>query len=365
MPAGVTPPGRKSKWLLFVLLGCLHTAYGQRGGERVFEFTQLATSARATALGGSQIAATVQDYGMVGGNPAMLNPGMDKSFVFQHNFHFDGISNGYAGYAQFVESINATVHGGVHYLTYGTFTAADDRGNILGEFKAKDLALQVGISKVLNDRMTGGVLLQYIQSSLETYTSNGIMLDAGITYKSEDGFSHYALVLRGMGIQFSTYYEGDERGKMPVDLQIGFSKRLQHVPFRLSILAHDLNRWDLRYDSPLDENTTIGFGEEQPREPSQFGQDIDNVFRHLIFGGEFLIGKEENLMLRLGYHHQRRKELSVVNLRSLAGFSGGVGINFRSFVLDYGFAVYHQAGSSKHLGIRVNLNSLRRKQIIE
>ncbi len=295
----------------------------------------------------------------------MLNPAMDKTVLFQHNFYFDGITNGFAGYAQYIEKWKATVHGGIHYLGYGTFTGADDYGNVTGEFKAKDLALQAGIAKQLNERMTGGILLQYIQSSLETYTSNGLMLDLGLTYRSEDGFNHYAVVLRGIGFQFSTYYEGDEPGRMPVDLQIGYSKRLQHVPFRLSILAHDLHRWDLRYKSPLDENTTIGFGNEEPKQPSKFGESVDNVFRHLTFGGEFLIGKEENIILRLGYNHQRRKELSVVNLRSLAGFSGGVGINFRTFVLDYGFAVYHQAGSSKHLGLRVNLQSFRRKQIVD
>jgi hypothetical protein len=151
---------------------------------------------------------------------------------------------------------------------------------------------------------------------------------------------------------------------MPVDLQIGYSKRLQHVPFRLSVLAHDLNRWDLRYKSPLDETTNLGFGEE-PKKTSKFGESVDNMFRHVTIGGEFLIGKEEGLMLRFAYDHERRKELSVVNLRSLSGFSGGVGINFKSFVLDYGFAVYHQAGSSKHLGLRVNLNQLKRKKIID
>jgi hypothetical protein len=339
--------------------------FAQRGGERIYEFVHMPTSARATALGGSQIAATVNDYGLVGGNPAMLNGNMDKTLLFQHNFHFDGIANGFAGYAKHVSKWNATIQGGVHYLSYGKFTAADDRGNITGEFKAKDLSIQAGIAKQLNERMSAGVLVQYIQSSLETYTSNGMLVDLGLTYKSEDGFTHYAIVLKGTGLQFSTYYEGDDRGRMPVDLQVGLSRRLQYVPFRLSILAHSLNRWDLRYDSPLDEETTIGFGEEEPREPSKFGQSIDNIFRHLVFGGEFLIGQNENLMLRLAYHHQRRKELSVVGLRSLAGFSGGVGINFRSFVLDYGFAVYHQAGSTKHLGIRVQLGQLKEKNIIE
>ena len=130
-------------------------------------------------------------------------------------------------------------------------------------------------------------------------------------------------------------------------------------------MAHDLNRWDLRYDSPLDEDTGLGFGDEEPREPSKFGESVDNAFRHIAIGGEFLIGKKESFMLRLGYHHQRRKELSVVNLRSLSGFSAGVGIKTKIFVLDYGFAVYHQAGSTKHLGLSIRIDQLMGKKIID
>ena len=315
-------------------------------------------------MGGSQIAAFTNDYGLTGGNPAMLNESMSNSFVFQHNFHFAGVDNGYAGYAKHFASAKTTFHAGVHYLSYGDFTAADDMGNVTGSFKANELAIMAGASRSLNERMQAGLLVRYVQSTLESYTSTGLVMDAGITYQSEDQLNHYSLVWRGFGAQLSRYYPDDEAGRMPVDLQFGFSKRLQYVPFRLSILLHDINRWDLRYDSPLDENTGVGFGEE-PREPSKFGQAVDNAFRHLIFGGEFLIGKNENLMLRFAYHHQRRKELSVVNLRSLSGFSGGVGINFKSFVLDYGFAVYHQAGSTKHLGLRVHLDQLGKKKIID
>ncbi len=348
--------------LLFVALSS--AAWSQRGGERIFEFVHLATSARATALGGSQIAAPTNDYSLVGGNPAMLRPEMDKTLLFQHNFHFAGIDNGYAGYARHIPGWGSTIHVGIHYLAYGPFVAADEMGNTTGEFKAGDLALQAGISRQLNERLHAGIQMQYIQSSLERYLSNGLLFDAGLAYSSEDGFTHYALVLRGAGMQFTRYHVDDEPGRMPVDLQFGFSKRLQYVPFRLSILAHDLNRWDLRYDSPLDEGPGIGFGNE-PREPSKFGQKVDNFFSHLTFGGEFLIGKEEGLMLRLGYNHQRKKELSVVNLRSLAGFSGGIGVNLRAFVLDYGFAVYHQTGSSKHLGLRVPLSRLQPRKIVD
>lgn len=342
-----------------------HAVSAQRGGERIFEFIHLSNSARSTALAGSQIAARTDDYALVGANPALLSPLMHNTFMFQHNFHFAGIDNGYAGYAKHFSRMKSTLHGGIHYMSYGQFTAADDRGNIEGEFKANELALQAGISRELNQRIQAGLLVRYIQSTFESYTSNGLVFDAGITYESEDGLNHYGLVMKGMGIQFSKYYPDDEKGRMPVDVQIGFSKRLEYVPFRLSVMLHDLNRWDLNYDSPLDEGTGLGFGEEEPREPGKFGQKVDNAFRHLALGGEILIGQKEKFILRIGYHHQRRKELSVVNLRSLSGFSGGVGIDLKSFVLDYGFAVYHQAGSTKHLGLRVKLDQLLGKKIID
>jgi len=349
---------------MLIILCNVSMLWSQRGGERVFEFVHLSTSARSTALAGSQAAAWIDDYGLVGGNPALLSEGMSGHFIFQHNFHFAGIDNGYAGYARYMPGLKSTVHAGVHYLSYGKFTAADDMGNVLGEFKANELAINAGISRQLNERIRAGFLMRYVQSTLETYKSTGLVMDAGLSYQSENGLSHYAFIIRGAGFQFSKYYPDDEKGRMPVDVQIGFSKKLEYVPFRLSILAHDLNRWDLRYDSPLEEDSGLGFGEE-PREPSKFGESVDNVFRHLHFGGEFLIGKKESLMLRIGYNHQRRKELSVVNLRSLSGFSAGVGINLKVFVLDYGFAVYHQAGSTKHLGLRVHLDQLMRKKIID
>jgi hypothetical protein len=47
--------------------------------------------------------------------------------------------------------------------------------------------------------------------------------------------------------------------------------------------------------------------------------------------------------------------LSVRNYRSLAGFSGGVGIKINRFRVDFGYASYHLAGGVAHLGIGTNL----------
>ena len=51
--------------------------------------------------------------------PAMLNSSMDNSFIFQHNFYFAGIDNGYAGFAKYMPGMKSMIHGGVHYLSYG------------------------------------------------------------------------------------------------------------------------------------------------------------------------------------------------------------------------------------------------------
>jgi hypothetical protein len=359
------PFGRSSSLVLAAVLSIVALAYGQRGGERVFEFIHLPTSARLTALSGSQAALISGDYALAGANPALVNALMNNSLSFQHSFYFDGIGNGYAGFARHIDAWGATVHGGIQYSTYGTFTAADEQGNITGEFTAKDLAISAGIARPLNERMHAGLLVRYIQSSLEAYRSAGIAFDAGFVYRSEDALNHYAIVLKGVGAQFTTYFEGDEKGRMPVDLQLAFSKRFKYVPFRLSILMHDINRWDLRYDSPLDEQEDPIFGDPVDSGSGGFGESVDLFFRHLNFGGEIIIGKQETVMLRVGYSHQRNRELSVVNLRSLAGFSGGLGFNFKSIVIDYGFGVFHQAGSSQHLGLRVNFDAFKPKQLVE
>lgn len=353
----------KGSLSLFFILALIPFVNAQRGGERVFEFIQLPISARATALGGSQIAATTNDYGLTGGNPAMLNSQMNRSVIFQHNFHFDGIGNMYAGYAGYLPALKSMIHGGIHYASYGKFIAADEFGNITGEFKARDIALEAGLSRQLTDRLNAGVLIRYIQSSLESYRSSGFAIDLGMTLASKSGLSHYAFALKGLGMQFNGYFEGDERGELPLDLQLGYSIRLKHVPFRFSVLMHDINRWDLGYESPLDDGSGPIIG-EPTREPSGFGKQVDLFFRHITLGGEFIIGKKEFLMLRLGYNHQLKRELSVVNLRSLAGFSAGVGVDFKKFVLDYGLAVYHQAGSSKHIGLRIPFEAWKPKQLI-
>lgn len=354
------PMSRRSLSMAFCLVVLsVSTGIAQIGGRTTYNFLNLTPSARITALGGSLI--TVSDDDIANGvmNPALLNESMSGSMTFQNNFHFDGIYNGYVAYGHHIEDWGITAHGGIQFMQYGQFVRADEFGNQLGDFKASEMAITIGASRWFAENFSAGMNLRFINSNLESFNSFGISADIGALYDNKEARFSAALTIRNVGVQVTPYEE--TREDVPLDIQLGISKRLQHLPFRFTVIAHTLNRWNLRYDSPLADDEPALIGEEN-NEQSAFGQGVDNFFRHFIFGGEFLIGKTEVLKLRVGYNHQRRKELSISSLRSLAGFSAGVGIRIKMFSIDYGFGAYHIAGSTQHVGISTNLSRFKKQE---
>ena len=163
---------------------------------------------------------------------------------------------------------------------------------------------------------------------------------------------NFSAVIKNIGGELSKY--SDKRFSAPLDIQIGVSKRLTNLPFRISIIAHQLQQWNIRYDDPSLVETTNLFGETE--EQGAFSKNIDNLFRHFIFSGEFLLGKRENLKLRFAYNHLRRKELAVSQFRSLGGFSLGFGIKIKGIKIDYGVGYRHLAGAANHLSLSTSLN---------
>ncbi len=327
------------------------------GGDNVFEFLNLSPSARVTALGGNLITVLDDDVNLASGNPSLLNPAMHNALAFNHNFFPAGIGHGYVAYGHFVEKWKTTFHGGIQYVNYGDFTATDEIGNVEGTFKAKENAFTIGAGRDLYERVSVGANLRFISSRFEDYTSTGIAADLAATFHDTASMFNLALVLKNAGTQLKTF-TGDNREPMPVELQAGLSKQLRYLPFRLSIIYRYLNRWNVLYDDPNSTEDTFFFGDTAPKKDNEF---VNNLSRHFIFNGEFLFGKKDNFRVRLGYNHLRRQELSVRNLRSLAGFSMGVGLKINRFRVEYGRSVYHLGVNLNHLSISTNLKEFTGK----
>lgn len=330
-------------------------------GRHVYEFMNLSPSARTSYLGGTQIAVRDADLGFGYQNPAVLNADMHTTLAVNHSFYFAGIQHGYAAYAHHFDGIGTTFQGGVQYISYGTFEHTNEFFQQLGTFKAAEVAVNLGAGKQIYDRLSVGANLRLVTSRFETYNSLGLAADLGATYFDTASQFVASLVFRHIGFQFSAYGEEGERESLPFEVQIGISKKLKYLPFRLTVIYTNLQRWNLLYDDPnrdLDDNSILG---EETEERSAFATNVDNFFRHIIFSGEFLFGKRENFRIGLSYNHRLRKEMLVSGFGSLAGFGFGLGFRVRNFRFDYGHTHFHNAGGLNHLGISTRISGFGRK----
>lgn len=331
------------------------------GGDNVFEFLNFSPSARITGLGGHHITVQDDDVNLALINPAALNPAMHQQLAFSHNFQVADIGGGYAAYGHFVEKWNTTLHGGIQYLSYGTFDATDVAGNITGEFKATEYAFTVGAGRELYERLSIGANLKFITSRYESYDAAAIAGDLSAMFHDTARQFNLTLVFKNIGTQVNTFTAGN-REPLPFEMQLGLSKRLRYLPFRFSIVYRYLDRWNILYDDPNSEEDTFFFGEDQTTSDNNF---LDNLARHFVFSGEFLLGKKDNFRIRLGYNHLQRKELSVRNLRSLSGFSMGVGLKINRFRVEYGRSFVHLGAGLNHFSISTSIKEFKKTSLPE
>lgn len=345
---------KKKLTFLLLAVGIQSSVHAQIvGGNSVFEFLNASPTARITALGGQLISVSDDDVGLALSNPAALNPNMHHQVAFNHQFMVADISSGYVGYGQHLSKSNLTLHGAIQYRSYGEFKETDEIGNVIGRFKANEYALNVGAGRQLYERVSVGANLKFITSQLENYTANGIAADFAAMFHDTTKLLSITLAFRNLGVQFQTYTENEGREKLPYESQIGLSKRLRHLPFRISVVYRYLNRWNIRYDDPNSEEDLTLFGEDSADNERPF---IDNLARHFVVSGEFLLGKKENFRIRMGYNHLLRKETEIRNLRSLSGFAFGFGFKVKRFRIDFGRSVQHLGAGFTHLGLSADFH---------
>lgn len=327
--------------------------YGQLGGNSTYTFLNLTHSARIASLGGKAVSIPGDDLNLAYHNPASLNETMSDHLVVNYVNYFADINFGYASYARHVEGVGDFA-GGLNYINYGKFIGADRVGNITGEFRAAEYCLNMIWSRSLDSLFRIGVNVKPVYSVLETYHSIGLLADVGITYTSRDRLFSAGVVLRNAGGQLKPYYEA-EREPVPFEILAGISQKLSHAPFRFLLVAHNLQKPDLSYESPITTPGDIDPITGEPLPENKWEKLADNLMRHMIFGVEFT--PLQNFYLRAGYNYQRRQELKITTRTAMVGFSWGFGIRIYKFHLSYGRASYHLAGASNHFSISTDISS--------
>jgi hypothetical protein len=334
------------------------SAFSQVGSMDTYKFLNLPISARVTALGGNLLSTRDHDLNVSFVNPALLTDSMNNNVAMSYINYFADINYGYAAFAKNIRK-NENFSAGIQYLNYGKFIRADEVGNTAGTFTANEMSLNLSYARsVLDSNLTVGTTVKTIYSGLDAYTSMGTAIDLGLVYTRPLHNFAIAAVIKNAGYQWKPYVSGN-REKLPFEMQIGFSKKPKHVPFRFSMVYENLEKWDLTAHDPSNPSVTIDPSTGLPTQQTKFKLFGDKLMRHLVFGGEFMLTK--NFFLRAGYNYQRRKELKIPEKTGMTGFSFGFGFRIYKFQVSYGHAVYSLAGASNNFSISFDINSFYQK----
>ena len=315
----------KKSLLPALLLGGLLPA-GAQEGTTAYNILRQTPSAHVAALGGENIS-LIDDTPAAGwSNPALYAGVSDRSVGL--DFMTLPGSSQYMG-AQAVKAFGGrhTAAASVHFMRYGTMDETDAAGNVLGTFSAKDIVVRLAYSYLLSDRWAGGATFKTVYSRYADFSAAAIAMDVGLNYYDEERDLSASVALRNVGVQVNAFDNG--RQDVPLDLQVGFTKGLAHVPVRFSITMTDLTRWSSSYYYVPD-GESLGFGQK--------------LINHFVVGVDIL--PTSYLYLAAGYNARRAYELKAAGQGRLAGFCFGGGVNLSRFKAGVAYARYHVSAGS-------------------
>lgn len=325
--------------------------YSQFGGSSTYDFLNLSSSARVSALGGIQTGLIDSaELQMSYYNPALLMPGSHNHVTINYVNYISDINYGYVAYSRHYENIG-TFAAGIQYINYGKFSESLSNGVLTGKtFTAADYALNLIYSRNIWKNITVGINIKPIYSVYESYNSFGIASDIGASIVDSTGLFSAGIVFKNIGFQLNSYQYQTEgiNEPLPFDIQLGFAQKLAHAPFRFCVNFNQIHRWNLTDKEVWDYDNQ----KENDNLPGKSDDIITQFLRHVILGVEFVPSK--NFTIGIGYNFQRRRELSVKSNEGFVGLSGGFNVKISKFRLSYAIASYHLSGISNIFSVSFN-----------
>ena len=283
--------------------------------QEVYSFLRLPVSAHVAALGGDNITLTDDDPTLIFHNPALINGVSDKSINLNFMTYMEGAKTASASFVKAYKE-RATWGVSAQYMDYGSMKETTIANIQTGTFSAKDIALAGTFAYMLTNQLSGGITARFISSSIGSYNSAAVAFDLGLNYLFEEQGWSLSAVAKNLGGQIKAYHDDFER--IPIDLQLGASKRFANAPLRLHATLTRLNRWD------------------------------EGLGKHLAIGADLLIG--ETIYIGAGYNFRRSSEMKLSDGESEsshgAGLSVGGGLQLERFKLQVAYAKYHVSASS-------------------
>lgn len=302
-----------------------------------YEVFNLPVSARAMALGGTNVSVVEPELSLSDQNPALLCRDMEKQIAISYSNYTTSVNSFYGAFANSLPNAG-TWSASIRYINFGEFQGYDESGVSTSTFTAQDIALQGAVAYPLNDYWRVGSQLRVIYSGYERYKAWALGVDLGLNYYNGETGTSFSLTASNIGGQIKPLHE-NRRQSMPTQMALGFTRELKRLPLCVSITAHRLLDWDDRY--------VDGSGTEHTY------SNAEMVFNHLIFGVEWII--TDNIYLAAAYNYRNQRRFSGQG-GFLRGLSLGGGFKWRKFDFQVAYASYNTTSGTLNLQVNYAYN---------
>lgn len=205
------------------------------------------------------------------------------------------------------------------YIDYGEFMKIDNTGNLLGSFYPYDYILGFSYSNGKYDRF--GFNIKYAYSNMVFEHTQTLCADIGFILKGKKAY--YSFLLRNIG------FPANINGKSyPLPFEIGVGMRY--------LYSQRLNGI-FEFKMPVDDNPQMTGGFEYKKEYNDF-----------------------TFYLRAGMNLATKSSLGWGSV-----FSGGFGVDFNMFLVDYAYIPYSNVDMMHKLAIKIGFGKPGLKKEIE
>ncbi len=274
-----------------------------------------------------------------------------------------------------------TLSGSLRYFSLGDITFTDITGNVTGQHKPNEFAIDLGYSRLLGEHLSGSVALRYINSNLTGgYSGTGPETKAGQAVSSDISFFYFVpLEVQkkkgdlGVGINISnigsklSYTDNAEKDFLPCMLKLGTSYKVNLDEYNSIMGVVEVNK--LLVPTPpiwyeVGDTLPDGSIERVGKQKVKYGKDpnvspVTGIFHSFwdapgvandpLNPNDRSVGKEEwrelNWCFGLEYWYAKQFALRAGYFYEDATkgnrkfFTVGIGLRLKVFALDFSYLI--------------------------
>ena len=317
----------------------------QIGGERSFEFIIVPVSTIVSGVGGANVSLYNQSVDLFFSNPGLISDEQSGTATISYLDFISDINLATVAYTQKFNKWGIWSFG-VQYMDLGNIESFDATGTALGSFTSSEYLIAIGHTRKISS-FSLGANLKIAGSDIAGFNATGLMFDLGGVFVHPVHDLSIGLSIKNVGFLLKDYSD-ESNSQLPFDVQMGVSFKPIHMPVRFSTTIYNLYKRDIVFFTP----------DEQGQEDKEASM-ADKVFRHFVFGAEFIL--TPNVNLRFGYNHLRRKELRLEDTSGGAGISYGLLFKVKKFEFSYTRSGYHVAGGTNNFSLSTNFTRFIKK----